>query len=467
MPKEFPLFGTLLMKLSISRRGLHSPARLVWGVCLSCLVGTWLLSGCTSDLPSQVGTGLVSSEIDMVLEPLVVEDIEIYKDKNISEAGLPVHEQEVLYLGSQQGNSSSILLNYDFGQIFSLGFPESAWTAENIVHIRLRFLMLEYYGHLREGEGDTQPDKALAKYYDVFALDNEFVPAAYPGPVPPHGLVNLNVNYHLDDSEYLEIEISEPFFLSWVEAGITQGLVVSEGPGSVQGLIGYSSKEMLHPATALIDYDVGTKVAPVLAVKFAHNDSTYFIEPWSDTSTFDEISLAPTDPADGMMMRTCLRTYPMLRFDFSALPDNAMINRAVLTVTNDTTRSFGNLQSMVISEIDTDYVGVAGDTMPLVDLEGAVYQISGMINLDPTLNTHLEFNVTTAIQRIVNNVYEGDRALIMTAGEDFFPSYDVDSLDPDFYLTQFSFFGTSAADSLRPKLKISYTQVDVIEEGGE
>ncbi len=470
MPKELPLLGTWLLKHSV----LSESVPFKWSflgcmVCLMSLAGAWMLSGCTSDLPSDVGTGLVDAEIDVVLEPLILDDVEIYKDKNVSEADRLVHEQEVLYLGTQQGNSSSILLNYDFGNIYSLAFPESVWTAENITSVKLRLLMLEYYGHLRPGEGDTGPDKVLAKYYDVHELDNEFYPAGYPGPVPPHGDVNLNIDYQLDDSEYLEITLSEPFFMSWVEAGITQGLVVSEGDGSVQGFTGFASREMLHPASSLIDYHEETLVAPVLMVHFAHNDSTCFIQPWSDTSTFDEISEAPTDVADGMMLRTCLRTYPMLRFDFSALPANAFINRAVLSVTNDTTRSFGNLQSMVISEIDTRYVGTPGDTMPLLDLEGAVYQISGMVNLDPILNQYLEFNVTTAVQRVVNDVYEGERAFIMTAGEDFFPSYDFDSVDPDFYYTQFSFFGNSDAvpDSLRPKLKISYTQMDVIEEGGE
>lgn len=464
------MFGNLFLKLSRDHgSGLFRPALLVWMVCLTLLGGAWLLSGCTSDLPSEVGTGLVDSEIDMVLEPLVLEDINIYTAKNVSENDLPLFEQEVLYLGSQQGNSSSILLNYDFADVYTDSFPESAWTFDNIVSVKLRILMLEYYGHLRPGEGDSEPNKVLAKYYQVFELDNEFVPSDFPGPVPAHGFTNLNINYDLDDAEYLEIDLAEDFFLSWVDAGITQGLVVSEGPESVQGLVGYSSREMAHPASSLIDYDTGTLVAPVLMVKFAHNDSTFFIEPWADTSTFHEISQAPADVSDGLMMRTCLRSYPMLRFDFSSLPANAMINRAVLTVSNDTTSSFGNLQSLVVSEISTDYIGVPGDTMPLADLEGAVYQISGMVNLDPILNEHLEFNVTTAVQRIVNEVYEGDRAFVMTAGEDFFPSYDIDSLDPDFFFTQFSFFGTSpdVPDSLRPKLKISYTQMDVIEGEGK
>ncbi len=472
MTKEFPLLGAWIKKFPAGYDFLQSPP--VFPVVLIVLASALMLSGCTSDNPSQVGTGLVNSQIDVVLEPLILEDIEIFKDKNISEADLILHEQEVLYLGTQQGNSSSILLNYDFGNIYTLGFPESVWTSENIISVKLRFLMLEYYGNLRPGEGDTNPDKVLAKFYQVQELDNEFDPAAYPGPVPPHGLINLNTNYQLDDSEYLEIPISEPHFLQWVEAGITQGLMLSEGEGSsgvesVQGLSGFASREMLHPSSSLIDYQEDTKVAPVILVKFAHTDSTYILEPWADTSTFHEISEAPTDVSDGMMMRTCLRTYPMLRFDFSSLPANAFINRAVLAVSNDTTRSFGNLQSMVISEISTDYIGVAGDTMPLLDLEGAVYQISGMVNLDPILNQDLEFNVTTAVQRVVNEVYEGERAFIMTAGEDFFPSYDADAVDPDFFFTQFSFFGNadSVPDSLRPKLNITYTQMDVIEGQGK
>ncbi len=470
MPKEFPLFGTWIINFN----GHHGPASLRLAL-LACLVvvvflgGGGLLSGCTSDLPNEVGTGLIDSEIDVVLAPLILEDIEIYKDKNISEADLPLAEQEVLYLGSQGGNSSSILLNYDFATVYTDSFPESAWTHGNIINVKLRFLMLEYYGHLRPGEGDSKSDKALAKIYNVFELDDEFDPAAFPGPLPDQGELNINIDDDPTDAEYLEIRLRVSSFLSWVNAGITQGLVVSEGPGSNQGLSGFSSREMLHPASSLIDYQEDTSVAPVLLVHFAHNDSVYILEPWADTSTFHEISQAPTVADDGIMMRTCLRSYPMLRFDFSTLPPNAFINRAVLSVTNDTTASFGNLQALVISEINTDNVGVPGDSMPLADLEGAVYQISGMVNLDPKLNEHLEFNVTTAVQRIVNNVYEGERAFIMTAGEDFFPSYDIDAMDPDFFFTQFSFYGTSdaVADSLRPKLKISYTQMNAIEGGDE
>lgn len=55
----------------------------------------------------------------------------------------------------------------------------------------------------------------------------------------------------------------------------------------------------------------------------------------------------------------------------------------------------------------------------------------------------------------------------MTAGEDFFPRYDLTTVDPDFYFTQFNFFGTAAPDSLRPHLRITYSGVDELTGGGE
>jgi hypothetical protein len=446
----------------------------VWFLSLSALAGAWLIAGCTSDVPSEVGIGLVNPQVDVVLQPLKLEDIERYTGKNISDASMPLAEQEALYLGSQGGNSSSILLNYDFSNTFSDSFPESRWNRDNITWVRLRFLMLEYYGKLQTP--DSKNSKALAKFYDVRELENPFVPAEFPGPVPPlrPDGINLNMNYILDEAEFLEIELPVAELLRWVEAAQeegapSQGFVVSEGPGSTPGLSGFSSREMLHPASTLIDYDSKTLVAPIIKVLFAHNDSVFLLEPDADTSTFHEISPTPIDVVtEGMMMRTCLRSYPMLRFDFSSLPRNAFINRAVLAVTNDTLTSFGNLQSIVVSEIDTDLFGVHGDQLPLADLEGAAYRISGMVNLDPTLNEFLEFNVTTAIQRIVNNVYEGERGFILTAGEDFFPAYDLDSVDPDFFFTQFNFFSSSEADTLRwPTLKITYSLVDELEGEGK
>jgi len=474
MLKEFPLFGSWFKKSG----GNHSvvsprPVFLVWFVCLSFLGGVGLFSGCTSDLPSDVGTGLVSDQIggvfDEVLDTLVLREIELFNGKNFREDELPLAEQEVLYLGAQDGTESSILLNYDFSSVFTDSFPESKWTMENITSVRLRILMLEFYGSMQTVEEETKSDKALAKYYEVFELDEEFNPGEFPGPVPDHGDALINTELDLNDEEYLDLELQIGHLLSWVASETTQGLVVSErvDEGSIEGLVGFSSREMLHPASSLIDYHEDTLVAPIIVVHFAHNDSSLFIEPSADTSTFHVVSEAPSDPTDGMVLRTCLRNYPVMRFDFSTLPPNIFINRAVLSVTNDTTTSFGNTQSIVVSEFDTDWFGSPGDTMSLADLPDKVYQLSGMNSLVPEYHGKMEFNVTTAVQRIVNNVYDGQRGFIMTAGEDIFQNYDLDAVDPDFYFTQFNFFGTGASENLRPKLKIAYTRINSLDGGDE
>lgn len=455
MPKEYLLSGT--------RNDFFAPrAVLVWTLALAALAGSWLLSGCTSDIPSEVGTGLVDTHIDVVLQPLGLDGIEQYMGKIIGDDDLPVSEQEVLYMGHQGGTSSDVVVNYDFSSVYSDSFPESVWTHENITSVELRFLMLKYYGSLISAGADT--NKTLEKTYELFELDEPFDPATLPGPVPAHGLTNLNIENEPAGAKELRIKMDPAYLLSWVQDAGVQGLLVAEGPGSDPGLTGYASKELTHYDT-LDDVNADPGAAPVLLVHFAHTDSVFILQPEADSSTFQEVADAPASLDEGFMLRTTLRNYPMLLFDFSALPSNAFVNRAVLAVSNDTTSSFGNLQSVVVSEIGTEYFTDPQDTLALADLESAVYSISGMVNLDPVLNDNLEFNVTTAVQRIINHVYEGQRGFILTAGEDFLPAWDNSSEDPDFFFSQFNFFGSSAADSLRPRLKISYSLVSDIEGG--
>jgi len=427
-----------------------------------------LAAGCTSDSPGLVGTGLVTAHIDSVLVPLGITTVEQYMGKNVSQVDIPVPRQEVLYLGEQGGTSSSILINYDFRGIFTPEIPAEAYTFENIVSVDLRLLMLEYYSNLNTdagGEGDET--RALGKYYEVFQLDAPFDSTAYPGPVPPHDPTDLNIAPGLEESSYLTLPLPVSFFLGWVANDTLQGLMVGEGNGSTDGLIGFSARDMKHGGSALPPVNADIVPGPALLVKFLDPDTTLVIPPVADTSTFDTIAEAPATPDDGFMMRTCLRSYPILRFDMSSLPDNISVNRAVLYVVNDTSTSFGNLEAIVVSEYHMDWFGVPGDSIPLADLDDVTYNISGMSSLDPTSETVLQFNVTTAVQRIVNDVYEGERGFILTAGEDFFPNYDLSAVDPDFFLTQFNFFGTAAADSLRPQLRITYSSIDELTGGGE
>lgn len=439
-------------------------------VVLLAVLAAWLglyLAGCSSDEPNLVGTGLVESHIDTSLDTLLVTEILQYTGKNLYDPDQMLSQQEMLYLGSQGGTSSSILANYDFSEVFSDSLPEEVWTAENISWVRLQMIMADYYISLYEPEVEEEGQKVIPKYYEVYQLDAPFDTTAYPAPVPGHDLTDLNINPILDDAGEVNIDLSVPFFLDWVQAGAVQGLLVQEGGGSDAGLSGFAARDNRHMGSQFLQLGEGTTQGPALRIQFVNPDTIVSIKPIADTSTFHEIAAAPADPADGLMLRTCLRSYPILRFNLADLPPDVYINRAVLYVANDTTTSFGNLESIVISEFDLDFFGSTGDSLPLPDLESAVYRISGMTSLDPTYNGVLQFNVTQAIQRIVNSVYEGEKGLIMTAGEDIFPSYDLSTVDPDFYFTQFNFFGTAAPDSLRPQLRITYSGVDELTGGGE
>lgn len=424
-------------------------------------------AGCTSDDPNTVGTPLVDGEVDEVLVPLEMVDMEFFTGKNVNNPSLPHQRQEALYMGEQEGAASSLLMNFDFGPGSEVdALPDSIFTTENIVSVDLRLLMLDFYANLTE-EGFTKGEKALETVYELYRLDAPFDSTAYPAPEPARDGLDLNTNPIPDISSEPNISIAPVFFLDWVATGGQQGLTVRRGVGSQPGLVGYSARDNKHPASTLADLAEGTRVGPVLKVKFVNPDTTLNFGSYADASTFHQVDQAPADMSDGFFMRSSLRSYPFFRFDMAALPQNVFINRAVLAVTVDTTRSFGNLQSMVVSELPEELYGVQGDTMPLPDLGNWAYLITGMTNLDPTYHAELQFNVTVAVQRMVNDVYEGERGFILTAGETFFPTYNLTAVPSDFFFSQFIMFGTNAAESLRPQLRISYSSVDELTGGGE
>lgn len=435
------------------------PKRTMTASLLAAGLATWL-AGCTSDLPNRVGSGLVDDDLDQSLIQLLADDVTTYRPLTVDDPAVPVHRQQVLYLGAQGGTRSRILANYDFGAIGDATHPAAMFTAANIRAVKLSLTKLSHYGDLRRvtAGGDTV---ALDLYYEVRQLAAPFdstLYAGYPGALPPTGATILNQDATVPNQE------SEPFlrlfesdFLAWVNTGAVVGLAISLGDASDEGLIGYASRE-LQRYLELDDVTVGTVVAPNFVVEFEDNTiENYLLPPVADTSTFHEVAAAPSNAADGFLLRTCLRSYPAFDFDFSALPDDVLVNRAVLRLTNDRDAAFGNDEAIVVAEIDSLKLAAAGP-LPLAELTAASYVITGQTSLDPTLSRHVAFDVTTLVQRLVNDVYAGPRAIVLAAGEDAFPTYDQQAVDPDFYFTEFRFLGTAAADSLRPRLEITYSR---------
>lgn len=430
---------------------------------LAASLATWL-GGCTSDVPNRVGAGLVDARLDSALIELPVLTVTDYRALPVEDASVPVQRQQVLYLGSQNGVRSYILANYDFADIYTENHPASYFTAENIKSVKLSLTKLSFYAGQRRLISDDNDTTLVGRtlFYRLQQLEAAFDSNAYyvPGDVPLHSDVVLNQDAleSIPDTEPL-LRLSEADFLAWLADGQTIGLMLSLGDGSDEELVGYAAREMQR-YSELEDVAVGTVVAPNLVVEFEDNSILNFLlPPVADTSTFHAVAAAPADIADGFILRTCLRSYPAFDFDFSALPDDVLINRAVLKLTNDRSLAFGNSEAIVVSEIDSLKLAAVPPELTLAELDEATYVITGQASLVPTSRVrHLTFDVTTLVQRLVNDVYANPRALVLTAGEDIFPTYDLAAVDPDFYFTEFRFFGTAAADSLRPRLEITYSR---------
>lgn len=411
-----------------------------------------LSGGCSSDLPNEVGSDLATLEIDSVLVPLDLRLLDRYSAIALTDDVVPLSTQQVLYLGEQQGNRSSILVNFDFDDIFNEDFPEELYTNENIQTVKLSLTKLNFYGLT----ADTNQVRRI--YYRIYALDAPFDTTAYPGPVPPYVGRDLNADYLLEQGDEPLIPLYKSDFLEWIATGGRRGFLIQAGAESDSGLVGFAARD-LKRFSEIPPVAVGTVPAPNFVVNFASEELNRLIAPEADISTFDQVPLPPADPADGLLLRTCLRQVPALLFDLTKLPPNVYINRAILVLHNDTSRSFGTLQTLVISELGLQYFGNPFETYTLTGLGQVVFPITGTFNNDPTYTERFDYNVTTSLQRYINGSYTDVRGFVLTADEDFLPNFDFSTIDPDFYFNEFHFFGFAAADSLRPHLQITYSSV--------
>ncbi|MBK8166566.1 MAG: hypothetical protein IPK64_11520 [bacterium] len=423
-------------------------------------LGAWL-AGCTSDLPNRVGSGLVDDELDQSLIQLLADDVTAYGALTVDDPAVPLHRQQVLYLGRQQGVRSRILVNYDFSDVYSDSFPASAFTAANIKSVKLGLVKLLHY------EGSEITGQPVELFYGLRQLSAPFDStlfrvAAGAGAIPGVVAGELNVSPTVSITfAKPEIPLDEEVALGWFQGAQTLGFVIELNDNSDEGLVGFSSSEFLRYSE--VDSTLaGLFLPPKLIVEFEDRpeSESFRLSPVADTSTFEDVPDAPADLSAGFVLRTCLRSYPVLDFDFSGLPSDALINRAVLRVACDTTLTFGHAESIVVAEIDSTVLASDGQTLTLAELATATSIITGQTSLYPSDVFQLAFDVTSAVQRIVNGVYDDPRAFVLAAGEDAYSTYDLTSVDPDFYFTEFRFHGTSAVDSLRPRLEITYSRRD-------
>lgn len=435
---------------------------------LAVVLALFLLGGCTSDAPDNRGMGLVETTFEIELEPIEISNTTMYSAMDVSDADVPLDQQEVLYMGSQGGNSSSILVNFNFDDLYTEEIPDTMFTAEHITSVNMRLLVLKDYHSIGAISDTNSADKGLAKDFLVFQLEAPFDSTAFPGPEPAYYPNAWDVSTDPDpgNGDEISIQIYEAEFLLLLQEGGLQGFIITEGNATEEGLVGYSSRDLTHGGTALNPVHENTTLGVVLQISFDTN-AVMAVESVADISTFHEVSDIPSDPGDGFFVRSVLRSYPALMFDYSSLPENVFVNRAVLQVVNDPTVSFGHVDGVIISEMDPTYFGDPFKSLDLEELDEQTTSFGGMGNLglDPVTDTYFQFNVTTSIQRVVNEAYDGDRGFIFTGPESFHTNYP--ALNPDIYFFEYHFHGTNDPDpDLRPKLKITYSTVGEFLEGG-
>ncbi len=440
-------------------------------VILLIILATVFFVGCTSDLPNDIGVGLVETEFEVELLPLEISNTTMYSAMTIVDANVPFDQQEVLYMGSQGGNTSSILTNFDFRDIYTEEFPDTLFTQGHIVSVNMRGMVLDYYQGLGTAEGKGSEDKGLSKDFLIYQLTAPFDSTAFPGPEPAHEPEILNIISDPDPGTSFKvvIPIYTTYFLQCLEEPGLVGFLMTEGNNTEEGLVGYASRDMKHGGSTLDPVYVDVPLGMIFQVTFDTGD-VLVIESVADISTFHEESDIPETSDDGFVMRTVLRSYPALRFDYSTLPKNIFINRAILQVVNDTLSSFGRLDGVIAAEVDTVFFRDSNDEFPTWDVSelediSTIFFGMGELGLDPVKDDVFQFNVTTSVQRIVNDAYEGSRGFILTGPEGYITYYP--ALNPDIYFVEYHFHGTNNPDpNLRPKLLINYTTIDEFQEGG-
>jgi hypothetical protein len=433
-------------------------------------------AGCTSDDPNGVGAGLPDVALDTTLVPLTIAATSSYGALELTNGDRPLDQCEVLYLGQDDGDASSILATFDFSKL-----PDDVWTADllerdNIVSVQLELQMLTWYFRNHGADDpDTLPARfwpGAQKHYDVYEVDAPFDTLSYPGPEPAYNPLSVSDDPELESvNGPIYIDLSADAVAAWIAGRQRVSVVIREGIGSQPGLLGFASKEMAHGGSTLPAERPDISLGPTLIVVtdsipegLPDGVTNLVIGPVADVSTWHSVEPTPASIEQGLLFRTHLRSYPALgydlSFDASGLPPNVRVNRAEIVLVTDTTRTIGPSHVMVASEIRPEFAPPGVTSGLLADLEPEVVVINGRSGLNPEDDASdvIALDVTSSVQRFLNGAYEGPRSFLFTEGESFLTGWRSNPT-PDFWFRRRVFYGTGDPDPAhRPRLRIVYSQ---------
>jgi hypothetical protein len=159
-----------------------------------------------------------------------------------------------------------------------------------------------------------------------------------------------------------------------------------------------------------------------------------------------------------LVVRSHLRSNPLLGFSLDGLPEGAVVNRAELMVTLDSTRSYGPAEAIVCCETPVSSFPPESDSYLLDDLPIRLKAAAGVMGIETAAKRRVRFDLTSTVQRWANGVYGEPLLFALLPAENFLSAYNSNSWAPDVFWQRFWFYGTVAADPTdRPRLLIHYT----------
>lgn len=450
---------------------------------LMILVAIALVAGCGSDESNLVGAGLGTAELDTLMRELVVTDLVHMGQLEVYDPDDPLDNRDVLFLGEGYGESSSIVLNYDFSVLDDpdLAMDAAALTRDNVAFAELRVYPVLWYWPNHGADIDTvdvDTDEELRDYagalkiFDVFRLEAPFDTLSVPGPEPVYDPDPVSVDVGTVPEPFASeqgIRLDLDTVMGWVENRERVGLIIREGEGSQPGLQGYASREMLFGGSTLNTLAASTAVGVSLRIKYEDEPDTsqFYVQlPVADASTWHQVGETSLDPAAGIEVRGHRRSYPVLNFDPGVMPEGIRINLAQVVLTADTNLTYGPTNNLVVSEFP---LAMAPDgTRTAVNLddirEFADVIGGGTVKPEHATEHTVKLNVTSAIQRYINDLQDESMGFLVSRGESFMSGY-VESPNPGFFAANWSFYGMDAPEDLRPRLEILYTRVDNLSDG--
>ncbi|MEN8007931.1 MAG: hypothetical protein ABFS42_13010 [Candidatus Krumholzibacteriota bacterium] len=366
----------------------------------------------------------------------VVGDTTATSDHDPGMAGM-----ESLYLGSDGGTGSDILVNFDFSDIFSEDFPETQFTVDNIRSVKLSLHRLNPY--LARFESSSIPGDI---FYLVKTLDQPFDASSYrmwPGNAASLEGPVINSDFsESNNSDEPLLRLYPEDLVDWVQNRDTVGMVIHAADGSDGGLVGFASRELTHfsevPALA-----VGTILAPSLVVEF--NDYTDFnrimiIPPVHDSSTFHSIASLPPELAHA---QTGLRSYPVLTYDLSELSNDTCVLDMTFRLAASELGALHEFHHMSLLQVYPDSSWSSSGLIGEEDLQGASRQLNSLRYDWSDPGDPVYFTSSTFIRYF----YPLPDSMHLMFGYE-----SVDRFKSSIYFAQSTIFGPSADPEYRPVL---------------